>query len=225
MGWKNGGFVTYRDLDGLDGPELDELIARQVRFFAVRNERFEWKLHGHDKPDDLEARLLAAGFVAEERETVVIAKTAAVAGEPGLPDNVTVCEVTDRADFERIAAFEDAVWGDPHTWLGESLEAERAVDPEALTIVVAETDGAIVCAAWVRFSAHTDFATFWGGATLPAWRGRGLYRALVAYRANLAARRGFRYIEVDASDESRPILERLGFVAVTTTTPFIWSPG
>ena len=60
--------------------------------------------------------------------------------------------------------------------------------------------------------------------TLPAWRGRGIYRAIVAYRANLAAARGLRYLQVDASDESRPILERLGFVAVTTTTPFIWSP-
>jgi hypothetical protein len=29
---------------------------------------------------------------------------------------------------------------------------------------------------------------------------------------------------VDASDDSRPILERLGFVAVTTTTPCVWSP-
>jgi hypothetical protein len=29
---------------------------------------------------------------------------------------------------------------------------------------------------------------------------------------------------VDASDDSRPILERLGFVAVTTTTPYVWSP-
>ena len=45
------------------------------------------------------------------------------------------------------------------------------------------------------------------------------------YRANLAAERGFRLLEVDASDDSRPILERLGFVPVTTTTPFIWSPG
>jgi hypothetical protein len=34
-----------------------------------------------------------------------------------------------------------------------------------------------------------------------------------------------RYIEVDASDDSRPILERLGFDAVTTTTPYVWSPG
>jgi hypothetical protein len=46
-----------------------------------------------------------------------------------------------------------------------------------------------------------------------AWRW-GDYRALVAHRANLAAERGRRYIEVDASDDSRPILERLGFVAV-----------
>ena len=28
----------------------------------------------------------------------------------------------------------------------------------------------------------------------------------------------------DASDDSRPILERLGFVPVTATTPYIWSP-
>jgi hypothetical protein len=46
----------------------------------------------------------------------------------------------------------------------------------------------------------------------------------VAYRANLAAERGFRYLETDASDDSRPILERLGFTAVTTTTPWVWSP-
>ena len=55
-------------------------------------------------------------------------------------------------------------------------------------------------------------------------RGRGIYRGLVAHPSNLAADRGFRYLEVDASDDSRPILERLGFVPVTTTPPFIWSP-
>jgi hypothetical protein len=40
----------------------------------------------------------------------------------------------------------------------------------------------------------TEFATLWGGGTLPAWRSRGIYRAIVAYRANLALRRGFRYL-------------------------------
>jgi GNAT superfamily N-acetyltransferase len=81
-----------------------------------------------------------------------------------------------------------------------------------------------VCAGWVRFPSGTEFATLWGGSTLPAWRGRGIYRALVAHRARLAAECGCRYLEVDASDDSRPILERLGFVAVTTTTPYVWSP-
>jgi GNAT superfamily N-acetyltransferase len=76
----------------------------------------------------------------------------------------------------------------------------------------------------VRFRRGADFATLWGGATLQAWRGRGIYRATVAHRANLAAERGFRFLEVDASSDSRPILERLGFSAVTTTTPYVWSP-
>lgn len=76
----------------------------------------------------------------------------------------------------------------------------------------------------MRFPSGTDFVTLWGGATLPAWRGRGIYRALVARRASLAQERGRRYIEVDAFDDSRPILERPGFVAVTTTTPYVWTP-
>ena len=224
VGSKGGGFVGYRDLGGLEGADLDELIARQVRVFGERAEEFEWKLHAHDLPADLAQRLLAAGFVPEELETVVIAPVAKVAGEVRLPEGVSLREVTGRADLVRLAAMEEAIWQDDRGWLADNLEAELAVDPDALTIVVAEADGVVGCAGWVRFAQATEFATLWGGGTLPAWRGRGIYRAIVAYRANLAAARGLRYLQVDASDESRPILERLGFVAVTTTTPFIWSP-
>jgi GNAT superfamily N-acetyltransferase len=224
VGGKNGGFIDYRDLGGLEGDEVDELIARKVRVFAERGERFEWKLHAHDQPPDLAQRLLAAGFIPEEVETVVIAPVSTVAGEPRLPDGVRLREVSARADLDRIAAMEEAVWGDGRNWLADSLEAEHAADPSALTIVVAEAGDDVVCAAWIRFAAGSEFASLWGGGTLPDWRGRGIYRAIVAYRANLAAQRGFRYVQVDASDDSRPILERLGFVAVTTTTPFIWSP-
>ena len=67
LGWPHGGFVEYRDLAGLEGAGLDELIARQVRIFAARDEPFEWKLHGHDRPADLPDRLRAAGFVADPR--------------------------------------------------------------------------------------------------------------------------------------------------------------
>lgn len=224
-GLAGGGFVGYRDLGGLDGDELDALIARQVAFFADRGLRFEWKTHGHDLPEDLEEHLRAAGFAPEEREAVVIAEVAAIAAAPALPDGVVLRAVAARADFERIAAMEDAVWGDDtHGWLADMLEEEHTADPESLTVLVAEAAGDVVCAGWIRYERGTEFATLWGGGTRPEWRGRGIYRATVARRASLAAERGFRYLEVDASDDSRPILERLGFVPVTTTTPFVWRP-
>ena len=226
LDFPEGGFVGYRDLGGLEGAELDDLIARQVEVFAERGKRFEWKLHGHDLPADLPERLRAAGFVPEEEETVLIGPVAHAGGEPRLPDGVALREVSARADLDRIAAMEDAIWGgDDRGWLADMLETEHAADPNALTIVVAEADDVVVSAGWVRFQRGTEFATLWGGGTLPAWRGRGIYRALVAYRAGRAAARGFHYLQVDASDDSRPILERLGFVAVTTTTPYMWSPG
>jgi GNAT superfamily N-acetyltransferase len=221
---RHDGFIDYRDLAGLEGAELDDLIARQVRAFAERGQRFEWKLHAHDLPADLAQRLVAAGFVPEDEESVMIAPVAAVAAEPRLPDVVRLHEVAERADLDRIAAMEESIWHDNRGWLADSLEAERAADSNAITIVVAEAGAELVCAGWVRFAAGTEFATLWGGGTLPAWRSRGIYRAVVAYRATLAEERGFRYLQVDASANSRPILEQLGFVIVTTTTPYIWSP-
>ena len=218
------GFVLYRDLGGLEGAALDELIARQVRVFAERGERFEWKYHSHDLPADLPERLQRAGFVPEDMETIVVARVDSVAGEPSLPEGVSLRQVTSRADFERIGVLERAVWGEENDWLPDMLESEHAVDPDALTVTVAEADATIVCAAWIRYERGTEFATLWGGATLPEWRRRGIYRATVSYRAKLAKERDFRYLETDASDDSRPILERLGFVPLTTTTPYVWQP-
>jgi GNAT superfamily N-acetyltransferase len=220
------GWVLYSGLGGIDGAALDGLIARQVAIFRERGQRFEWKYHGHDRPADLPDRLMAAGLRPEERETVVIGRVDDVAAPVVLPDGVRLREVTGRADLDRIDALEAAVWSEDRSGLGEMLEAEIAADPEAIRVVVAEAeaDGRVVCAAWARFPTGTEFATFWGGATLEAWRGRGIYRATVAHRANLAAERGLRYIEVDASDDSNPILQRLGFVPVTTTTPYVWKP-
>lgn len=214
-----GGWVLYRDLAGAD---VDALIARQVAWFAERGRGFEWKHYGHDLPADLPDRLRAAGFVSQEQETVVAAPVERVVGPVVTPAGVTLRPVSKRADFERIAALEEAVWGE-RSHVADMLEEEHDADPDSITIVVAEAGEEVVCASWIRFERGTDFATLWGGATLPAWRRQGIYRATVAHRANLARDRGFRYLSVDASDDSRPILERLGFVPLTTTTPFVIS--
>jgi GNAT superfamily N-acetyltransferase len=220
-----GGFLTYAHLGGMDGAELDALIARERDHFAELGEPVEWKTYGHDKPADLPDRLRAAGYLPEPRETVVIGAVAGVAAVlPVLPDGVRLREVSNAPDLARIAAMEEKVWGESRVELMDGLAKELAADPQALTIVVAEADDEVVSAGWVRYIRNTGFATLWGGSTLPQWRRKGIYRALVTYRARLAAQRGHTLLQVDASDDSRPILQRLGFVAVTTTTPFVFTP-
>ncbi|MBB5828308.1 GNAT family N-acetyltransferase [Micromonospora carbonacea] len=225
LGLDHGGFLTYRDLDGLTGAALDALITRQVELFRARGESVEWKLHGHDEPADLPDRLRAAGFVPQERETVVIGPVVPLAATlPVTPEGVRLREVTARADLERIVAMEEEVWGESRGHLADGLEKEIAADPQSITVVVAEAGETVVSAGWVRYVAGTGFATLWGGSTLAQWRRRGIYRALVGYRARLAAQRGRTLLQVDASEDSRPILQRLGLVPVTTTTPYIYTP-
>jgi GNAT superfamily N-acetyltransferase len=219
------GFVSGRRDLGVRGAELDELIARQCAYFAARGEALEWKTREHDHPADLTDRLRAAGFVPEERETVLIGRAEEMAvRQPAVPEGVVVRQVTEDADMRRIAAMESTVWGDDRSWLADDLIGRVATAPDEIAVFVAEANGEVVCAAWLVFRAGTEFASQWGGSTLPEWRGRGIYRALVARRAALAVARGVRFLHVDASDDSAPILRRLGFHAVTTTTPYVWSP-
>lgn len=94
----------------------------------------------------------------------------------------------------------------------------------AVVAVVAPAGGEPVSAARMELVPGARFAGLWGGGTVRDWRGRGIYRALVAHRARIAAARGHRYLQVDASAQSRPVLERLGFVPLTTTTPYVYTP-
>jgi GNAT superfamily N-acetyltransferase len=232
IGGMNRGFVeTPRD-PGVRGAELDALIARQRDFFAARGEAVEWKTRGHDLPEDLTERLLAAGFEPEDRETVLIGEAAAIASEPVLPEGVTLRQVTEGEgmadDLRRIAKTHGTVWGEDHSYLADDLGRRIATGGDDFAVFVAEAETAsgpeVVCAAWLALREGESFAGLWGGSTLAEWRGRGIYRALVARRAQLAVQRGVKYLQVDASEDSRPILERLGLHAVTTTTPYVWTP-
>jgi GNAT superfamily N-acetyltransferase len=222
----DAGFVTYRSVASLAPADLDALIARTRDVYAERGMSVEWKLHGHDEPADLPERLVAAGFEPEQEEVVLVGLAAPLADpDPPLPDVVRLREVTQRADLDPIDDLKAVVWGSDHANQADALAREIAADPSGITVVSAgPPEGPVVSAAWVRYIADTGFATLWGGATRPEWRGRGIYRALVAYRAWLAVQRGYTYLQVDAMPMSRPILERLGFVAVTTTTPYVFTP-
>ena len=218
------GFISAPRDTGARGAELDRLIARQRDYFAGRGEAVEWKTYDYDEPADLPARLRAAGFVPEDTETVVVALTAEIAVEPVLPRGVALRQVTADADMRRIAAMESQVWDEDRSQTGEHLIRELAATPDDLIVLAAEAGSQVVSAGWLRLQPGIQFAGLWGGATLSEWRGRGIYRALVARRAQLAGARDFRYLQVDASSDSAPILRQLGFQPIATTTPYVWTP-
>lgn len=219
------GFVTTRADLGIDGADLDALIARQRDHFAARGESVEWKVRGHDRPAGLPAALRAAGFVPEDEESVLIGSAGELAAiEAPAPQGVTVRRTSDPADFPRIAELMTGIWATDMTFLGGDLLDRVRAAPDDIAVYVAEADGTLVSAAWLEFRLGTDFAGLWGGSTAAPWRGRGIYRRLVALRARAAAARGVRYLQVDASPDSAPILRRLGLRKVTTTTPYVWSP-
>jgi GNAT superfamily N-acetyltransferase len=184
--------VLWRPDDG----QVEPLVKRMRELPG----HVEWKYYSHDGPE-LRERLLAAGLEAEDEETVVVAEAASIPPPPG---DVELRVVTD--EFVDLAA---EVFGD------------RFDLPDRAVAVVAVVDGKAVSGGRVDFEDGVEFAGLFGGITLPEYRRRGLYRATVAKRAELARERGYRGLYSDALPTSRPILERLGFVRLTTTTPFV----
>jgi GNAT superfamily N-acetyltransferase len=187
--------VLWRPEDG----QVEPLVARMREVEG----HVEWKYYSHDGPE-LRERLLAAGLEPEDEETVVVAEAASI--EPPA-DDVELRLATD--EFVELA---ERVFGRSH---GSGL-------PERSLAVVAVVDGQPVSGGRVDFEDDVEFAGLFGGITLPEYRRRGLYRATVAKRAELARERGYRWLYSDALPTSRPILEQVGFVPITTTTPFVF---
>ncbi|KUJ67683.1 GCN5 family acetyltransferase [Streptomyces albus subsp. albus] len=213
--------VLWSDLDEAGA---DEAIAAQVRYYTALGREFEWKHYAHDRPADLADRLRAAGFTAEPPETVMVGRIAELPAEAVLPDGVELLEVTDAAGVELVGQAHEQAFGDDASRIRRRLLDQLEHEPDRVFAYVAMAGEQPVCAARLELHPGTDFASLWGGGTAPGWRGRGIYRALVAHRAKVAEARGYRYLQVDASDESRPILSRLGFLALTTTTPYLHQP-
>lgn len=212
------GFVTYQRLDG------PQCVREALEHFRADPaiERVEWKTRGHDRAPGLHEALLEHGFVAEETEAIMLGQASDLAVDVPLPDGVTLRQVTGEQDVRAMAAMQDEAFGDPPSSRSvDGLLRRQAVDPE-LELWVAEAEGRMVSAGRLEPVPGTAFAGIWGGATLHAWRGRGIYRALTAARARSALDRGRTLIHSDSTEFSRPILERSGLVKVSTTTPYLW---
>ncbi|QDP98263.1 GNAT family N-acetyltransferase [Microlunatus elymi] len=225
------GFVSYRDLAGADEATIRDWVGQVVDHYRERAEiaKVEWKTRGHDHAPGLHQALVDHGFVAQEPESIMVGPAAALIGVVPLPDGVTLRRLSTEPDVRVMMAMAESVFGDPPDEQRASDIADgvlRRLDRgDAVELWVAEHDGTMISAGRLEPVAGTDFAGIWGGATLPQWRGRGIYRALTAERARSALRLGKTLIHSDSTEYSRPILERSGLVKVSTTTPYEWRRG
>jgi GNAT superfamily N-acetyltransferase len=203
----------------LDATNARAVVAEEAAHFRAKGVEVEWKHFGHDRPANLPELLAEAGFVPDEPETLVVYDlsrgTPGSAPGPGIAIRPveTPQQLDDARDANRRAFPEE----EP-----APLERWRAIwDDPTQTIFVAYADGRPASSGRLALPPGRSFAGLYGGGTVPELRHRGIYRALVAARATVARQRGYRYLTVDARETSRPILERLGFEALTTTRPWV----
>ena len=224
------GFVSYTDLDGVDGHTLDGLIEAAVRHFDDDPEvaEFEWKTREHDAADHLSARLQRAGFVPQAEEAVMIGNAALLARPAPLPDGLTIRQVapddTAARHVHRVGEFHARVFDHPYSPSRDAELLHRlTARPDVNAMWLIEEGDVIVSAGRLAVVEGTTFAGLWGGATDERWRHRGLYRALTSARAYWGLNRGLEYLYAECTPFSRPILESAGLVQVTTTTPYLWT--
>jgi GNAT superfamily N-acetyltransferase len=228
-------FVRWAAQDGLGWSEVfwtslnessaDEAIAAHIEFYRSRGLSFMWSVHDYDVPRDLGTRLLRAGFVEAGASTVMIAESARIADDPVLPEETQLVHIRDAEGVDQLIAVHESVFAHDQQDLRRSLRRRLQVAPHEMDMFIVTANGVPISSSRIEYLAASEFAALWGGSTEPQWRGRGLYRAQISRRAQLAAERGYRYLMVLASENSRPILTGLGFDAIAHVSRYHWKIG
>ena len=214
-----GGFVSFSQ-HSLS--EIETVIDDVIADFAKLRCAFEWKVFEHDQPSDLVSRLRLRGLEIDEAEELVVLPLVDAAALLGSAIVHRVERVTGARQLSDYLAVAAEVWSDKEhaEWLKHQLRQY----PDEIALYVAYVEDKPVASARASFARASRFAGLWTGATLPAYRRRGLYRDLVRARAREAAHRGYEYLMVDALPTSRPTLTRLGFQRLSASRPCRWRP-
>ncbi|HVV84192.1 MAG TPA: GNAT family N-acetyltransferase [Kofleriaceae bacterium] len=203
--------------------EADAVIDAVIARYHALGVRFRWLTDPDSRPLDLALRLARRGLRGEPCKIMARATAGATAGfgpadGAEVDRDVTVerVDATNLPDFDHVmcagwemdtppfAAYHRAMLADPAgaaalylaRWRGEPAGTSTHLRRGRATCLV-------------------------GGVVLPAARGRGVYRAMVARRLADAAAAGVSLaVTLARATTSAPILERLGFATVCDTMSF-----
>jgi len=208
----------------LDENNVDAVITRELEHYRELGAEFEWTVYGHDRPTDMLDRLRAHGFIPGACEAVMIYDLKAPADwmrETNIGSLIRVDRLEQVADFRAVA---ETVFDKDYSSTANELSEAIRTGSTQHRAYVAYADGKPVSVGRLYTHPKRIFAGLYGGGTIEEYRGRGIYRTVVAARARDAWASGARYLRVDALPTSRPILERMGFEKMTETWPCQWKP-
>ena len=172
----------------------------------------------------LEVALAERDFEPDESETFMVYDLESRSDDAVCATAIEFRPVTNRTDVDAYVAVTARAFGNSPPTSADDLASRFLRDePETIGYLVL-CAGRAVGAGRLDVPTARIFASIWSGGIDPDYRHRGLYRALVLGRVRMARERGYRYLTVDARQTSRPILERLGFRALTTVTAWNWRP-
>lgn len=192
--------------------DVDEVIGEVRSLLRARGRgSTQWEIGSAAEPRDLVEMLLQRGL---GRDTEPFAVAVVLRKEPPVPTSDFMARRVETFE-EYVAANEVQLAAFPTTEV-EAAEhrdglAERWRDSPTI-MHAAWREGVIVSAGKCAPTPHG--LLLYGGATHPAARGRGAYRALLRARWDEAVARGTPALFTQAGAMSRAVLERLGFERV-----------
>ena len=197
--------------------ETEALIAEVRGIFAARRLPLMWVLDPGTTPVDFADRLGALGVQpdrhAPEVKVMILRADAGIVVPPvpglELHDALATPELFRQADAVNADAFHEPV-RDPGRQERRRLNQLAAGNRR---VVLATVDGEAAGSAGMSLYPPAG-AAINGGAVRERFRGRGVYRAMVAERLRMAREAGAAGLSVWGGPMSAPILEKLGFETV-----------
>lgn len=204
----------------LDDGEADEAIDKALARYRDLGLRFRWKVVPGSRPADLSQRLERRGL--HRSELRCMARTTDPAGLGEEPSGVTVEEI-DEAGVEVFSRVMAEGWNMDQ---GRLVRLNRTLithPKRHQRFFLARADGEPAATGGLVLLDRSAYLI--GGLVLRPFRGRGLYRALVAHRLELARDLGLNVVTTQSiASTSGPILERLGFETFCSFDSFTSHP-
>ena len=196
------------------GPRLRERVEEVVAYHRAAGSAVNWTVSPLDTPG-LGEVLVAAGFRATHTMWGMVRGTSPLEGVPG------DVEVRPADDAEHYARVSERGWEMRAEFFSVFVEDVRLGLTRGLRAWVAAVDGQDVGSGKVL----DPHGYLMGGAVDPAFRGRGVYRALVDARLAVLRDEGLDTACIVAlSTTSAPTCQRMGFRRVGDFQMFVWKP-